>query len=203
MQFQVLVDGDPRPVEVAFGSARELALVDRWRAPSAIRSVRGVRDSIEFARLASKRWRYYRKSISTATDLDLFRSIVTRDARAEISLLLVARANWFSRSPILGLAQCRRTYCNHLILEFLSVHPAIVGGAIPRVRGVGAGLIYSLAEVAGLVGVPLIWGEATQHSAPFYSKTCRLTQLADHFFIRAKSLAHCRKQFRTRAHGVA
>src|SRR5437868_11691559 len=126
MRFQVLVDGEPRPVELVFGKARDLALVDRWRAPRSVASRPGVRDTLEFARLASKRWRYYRKSISTATDSQSFKSIVTRHPQAEVSLLLVVRADWFPRSNVLGLAQCRRTYCNHLILEFLSVHPAIV-----------------------------------------------------------------------------
>jgi len=110
-------------------------------------------------------------------------------------------AGWFPRSRVLGLAQCRRTYCNHLILEFLPVHPAIVGGAAPRVRGTGAGLVYSLAEVAVSVGVPLIWGEATAHSAPFYSKTCRLPKVQDYFFLRKKCLRFCRQQFREESLG--
>ena len=203
MRFQVLVDGKPKPVELVFGGARDLALVDRWRTPNSVASRPGVRDTLEFARLASKRWRYYRRSISTPSDLDSFRSIVSRQPQAEVSVLLVVRADWFPRSPVLGLAQCRRTYCNHLILEFLSVHPAIVGGAAPHVRGTGNGLIFSLAEVASTVGVPLIWGEATAHSAPFYAKTCRLPKVQDYFFIRGRSLAFCRMEFRRRAHGVA
>ena len=203
MRFQVLVDGEPRPVELTFGSERDLAVVSRWRAPVAIATRPGVRDILEFAHLASKRWRYYRRSIATATSLKSFDSIVAREPQAEASLLLIVRADWFVRSRILGLAQCRRTYCHHLILEFLSVHPAIVGGAAPRVRGVGAGILYSLAELAGLVGVPLIWGEATAHSAPFYVKTCRLSRVQDHFFIRKKALAFCRRQFRDEAFGEA
>jgi len=67
-------------------------------------------------------------------------------------------------NPRLGLAQGRRTYCHHLILEFLSVHPAIVGGNTPRIHGVGAGILYSLTELAGLLRVPLVWGEATTFS---------------------------------------
>src|ERR1043166_3417425 len=177
MRFQVLADGRPKHVELVFGSARDLALVDRWRIPISVASRPGVRDTLEFARLAS-----------TATNLETFRSIVTRQPEAEVSLILAVRADWFPHSRVLGLAQCRRTYCNHLILEFLSVHPAIVGGAAPLVRGTGAGLVYSLTEVAGSVGIPLIWGEATAHSAPFYAKTCRLPKVQHHFFLRANAL---------------
>ncbi|MCI0533600.1 MAG: hypothetical protein L0Z50_00080 [Verrucomicrobiales bacterium] len=175
--------------------------MSRWRAPIGMEANSAVRDTLEFARLASKRWRYYRRSIATATSLDDFTSIGSHARQAEISLLLLVRASWFTRSRILGLAQCRRTYCHHLILEFLSVHPAIVGRAGPQVRGVGSGLLYGLAELAGIVGVPLIWGEATAYSAPIYAKTCRLTKVEDHFFIRGKSLEHCRRAFREEVQG--
>ena len=155
-----------------------------------------MRDTLEFAHLASKRWRYYRRSIATAVSFETFESIVARAPHAEVSLLLIVRADWFARSRILGLAQCRRTYCHHLILEFLSVHPAIVGRADLHVRGVGTGLVYGLAELAGLLGIPLIWGEATANSAPFYAKTCGLAEVKDHFFLQGAALEHCRREFR-------
>ena len=72
MRFQVLVDGKPKPVELVFGNARDVALVDRWRTSISVAARPGVRDRLEFARLASKRWRYYRKSISTAKNLASF-----------------------------------------------------------------------------------------------------------------------------------
>ena len=82
-------------------------------------------------------------------------------------------------------------------------HPAIVGGVAPQIHGVGAGILYSLAELAGLLGVPLVWGEATAFSAPFYAKTCRLPRVQDHFFIRAKNLRFFRQQFRNKSFGEA
>src|SRR5207237_10028782 len=116
-----------------------------------------------------KRHRHYLRSIPAAASMAEFQTIVSENAQAEVALLLLVRATWFGRSPILGLAQCRRTYCHHLVLEFLSVHPAIVGRLEPRVSGVGKGLVYGLAELAGQLDMQLIWGEATAHSAPFYS----------------------------------
>ncbi len=196
MRFQVVVDGEPRPVEVAFGGEDDLSVVSRWRAPAAIAARPSVRDTLEFARLASKRWRYYRRSISTATSLETFKTLIAREPRAEVSALVLVQADWFTRSRILGLAQCRRTYCHHLILEFLSVHPAIVGRAGLQVRGVGSGLVYGLAELAGILGMPLIWGEATASSAPFYTKALAVPEITDHFFVQGAVLAHCRRQFR-------
>ena len=160
-----------------------------------------MRDTIEFARLASKRHRHYLRSIPTATSMADFQAIIRENFHAEIALLLVARAPWFQRSPILGLAQSRRTYCHHLVLEFLSVHPAIVGKLSPRVAGVGHGLLCGLAELAGALGLKLIWGEATAYSAPFYSHILATPGIQDHFFIRAESLDRCRRQFREKLFG--
>jgi len=201
MRFQVVVGGKRRHVKLTFGSEHDLRLVSRWRATAAIAAHAGVRDTLEFARLASKRWRYYRRSIATATSLQHFKSIVSREGQAEVSILVLVRADWFARSSIIGLAQCRRTYCHHLIVEFLSVHPGIVGGALPRVRGVGSGLVYGLAELAGILEMPVVWGEATANSAPFYAKTLNARKISDHFFIRGAVLARCRRNFRQKFFG--
>ena len=33
MHLQILADRDPQPVELVFGSEKDLVLVSRWRAP--------------------------------------------------------------------------------------------------------------------------------------------------------------------------
>ena len=149
----------------------------------------------------AKRWRYYRRSIDTATSLAEFKSCLARNDRSEISFLLLVKANWFVSRSALGLAQCRRTFCHHLILEFLAVHPLAVGKVEPVIQGVGSGLLYGLAELAGTLGIPLIWGEATAHSAPFYSKVLGLDRIQDHFFIRGAVLERCRRAFREEIFG--
>src|SRR5207244_2172791 len=161
----------------------------------AVRGNPAVRDTLEFARLASKRWRYYRRSIATATSLADCNAAIQHDSHAEVSLLLLVCADWFPSSSVLGLAQCRRTWCHHLLLEFLSVHPRIVGGIVPQVRGVGSGLVFGLAELAGRLGMRMVWGEATAYSAPFYAKTLGLVEVLDHFFISGEVLEHCRGNF--------
>lgn len=184
----------PRSVELVFGNEKQLARVSKWRAPVGARQNPYVRDTLEFARLASKRWRYYHTSVPTATSLAAFRAAVRRNKQVEVSFLLMARAAWFP-SSVPGLVQCRRTYCHHFILEFLAVHPSVVGKVAPRVQGVGSGLLYSLAELAGTLGAPLIWGEATVHSAQFYAKALGVPAIEDYFFIRDSILEHCRRAF--------
>jgi hypothetical protein len=188
-------------VELVFGGERDLRSIGHWRAPASVRGQPAVRDTIEFARLASKRHRYYLRSIPTAASIAEFQSIISRNPQAEVAWMLLVHATWFDRSPILGLAQCRRTYCHHLVLEFLSVHPAIVGKLSPPVAGLGHGLVCGLAELAGLLGLNEVWGEATAYSAPFYSHVLATPGVRDRFVISGHTLDHCRRQFRERLFG--
>jgi hypothetical protein len=202
MRFQVLFDEKPHSVELMFGGERDLKAISHWRSPAVVREEAAVRDAVEFARLAAKRHRYYQHSIPTAATEAEFREIVRENARAEVALLLLVKAVWFKRSPIIGLAQCRRTHCHHIVLEFLAVHPAIAGKLQPRVSGVGTGLIYGLAEVAGQLGVALIWGEATAYSAPFYAHVLDQPDIQDHFFISGAAIERCRQAFREKCFGT-
>jgi hypothetical protein len=131
-----------------FGDERAVAAVTRWRMPGNLQRSLAVRDTLDSPKLAAKRWRYYRRSIATVTTVRDFRAAVRKDAQAEVCFMLVVRAKWFPSASPIALAQCRRTYCNHVILEFLSVHPRIVGKVEPSVRGVGAGLLCALAELS-------------------------------------------------------
>ncbi|PWU16002.1 MAG: hypothetical protein C5B50_14275 [Verrucomicrobia bacterium] len=196
MEFQVVVADRPRRVGLVFGNERDAMQVNRWRAPASVREKTAVRDSLEFARLASNRWRYYRRSIPTATNLAEFRAAIATSPQAEVSFILLAKADWFQSSSALGLAQCRRTYCHNLILEFLEVHPLVVGKTAPVIEGVGSGILFGLAEMAGRLGIGSIWGEATAHSAPFYAKAIGVGQIDDQFSMRGGALEHCRRKFR-------
>src|SRR5271157_3928500 len=87
VRFLVLVEGSPRPVELVLGSATALRSISRWRAPMSLRDEPAVRDSLEFARLASKRHRQYLATLPTAFSLpELQRTLVQRP-QAEIALM--------------------------------------------------------------------------------------------------------------------
>jgi hypothetical protein len=51
-----------------------------------------------------------------------------------------------------------------------------------------------LAELAGRSGLKLIWGEATELSAPFYSHVLNLPGIDDLFFIGGETLERKRCQ---------
>lgn len=136
--FNVRFDDSIRRVELFFGSEAEVRGISRWRAPKQVSM--GARDSLEFARLASKRWRYYRRSLPTIEAHHEFETVIRSQPRAEVNFIIVARAPWFSEKVPLGMAQCRRTFCHHFIVELLAVHPRAQGLA-PRILGVGSGIL--------------------------------------------------------------
>jgi hypothetical protein len=199
MRFKARIGSEYKNVDVVFGDESDVRNIGRWRAPKDASSA--VRDAIEFARLASKRWRYYRRSIPCVRTLAEFQSIAKPENRGESCLILIAKADWFISSQPLGLAQCRRTFCNHLILEFLSVHPKVIVGAEPRVRGIGSGLIYTLAALANAVQIGRLWGEATEHSAPFYKHIFETEGLTDQFTADAGVLKRCSLRFKSDVFG--
>ena len=109
----------------------------------------------------------------------------------------IAKAVGKSVSPTLGVAWCRRTWCNHLVLDFLAVHPALndpVGGY----RGLGSAMFIGIAVVAGKINCHLVWGEATESSCTFYQKLLGGTPVLDHFFFGSEALATLRSQLQLR-----
>jgi hypothetical protein len=114
----------------------------------------------------------------------------------EVGFLLMAKASWLPGVPVLACCFCRRSWCHHLIVDFLAVHPKVLADTAGRVRGIGTGMIYSLVGLADALGIATIWGEATKNSAAFYEKVLNLPKVTDHFFVQGETMEHCRQQYR-------
>ena len=196
MHFRVLEGKASRPVELMFGREADLHLLREWRLPPKLRGHEPARDAVAFARLATKRWRYHRQTGCIVTRAAELRDASTRKSGEELTFLLLARAEWSTFSPILGLAHCRRTWCGHLFVDFLSVHPSIAAQQEPRIRAVGTGILCGLCELAGQTGISTVWGETTATSVSFYRKALNNPTLLDCFTISGTVLQHCREEFR-------
>ena len=199
MQFVVSFEGQRRSVELGFGTPMDVRQLLRWRASAAGRGDPHVRDAMEFRKLATKRWRYYLKGNEAAISLGGLKRSIHAHPSAEVGFLLMAKAPWHEVAPVLGCCFCRRSWCHHLIVDFLAVHPKVLAGTGGRIRGVGTGMIYGLVGLADVLGITTIWGEATQNSALFYENALNLPKVTDHFFVQGETMEHCRKQYR-RAH---
>jgi len=194
LAFEADVDGQPKPVQMRFGNESDLAELRRWRSPTRLRANPHVSDALEYARLASKRWAYYHRNGETATGLPQLRAAIRRNPGAEVAFMLIARAAWQSNPKLLGLAYCRRSWCHRLIVDFVAVHPHVVGRLHGRIRGIGTGLFHGLIQIADALGIEMIWGEATVNSAPFYEKILGSERIYDQFSITGETMDRCRHQ---------
>lgn len=195
--FHVEAAGEFRPVELAFANETEVRRVRAWR------KLTPPTDAGEFAALAAKRWFYYTREGATVESLDELRAAIQRNERAELAFLMVATAEWARRYKFLALAYCRRTWCHHLVLDFLAVRPGILIQNQP-IRGLGSGIMGTLAGLAESLKMETLWGEATASSAPFYERVLKSKPVKDLFIIRRKKMQrilryHLQKQERSLA----
>jgi hypothetical protein len=178
--FHVEAGGQFRPVELTFATESEVGRVRAWRR------MKHASDAGEFAALAAKRWFYYTREGATVASLEDLHAAIKRTERAELAFLLVASAGWAKRYKILALAYCRRTWCHHLVLDFLAVRPGASFANQP-IRGLGTGILASLMGLADSLGMETMWGEATASSAPFYERVLRRKPIKDLFVIDRKA----------------
>lgn len=171
-RFSVKVDGHWREAEINFASEREVRRLAYWRIPRPLPEDRGVAqkifDAVEFARLASNRWRYYHRQGLAVRSLDELRQAIYRHPRAEVAIVLMARPAWHSPIQTLGIAYLRRTWCNHLFLEFFATHPQVIVRRGEQIAGVGDAMLHQILAMAEDLSVPCIWGEATEYSYEWY-----------------------------------
>jgi hypothetical protein len=186
--FHVEAAGEFRPVQFTFASESEVRRVRSWR------KMTPATDAGEFAALAAKRWFYYTREGASVASLDEMRAAIKRNERAELAFLMVATAEWAARYKFLALANCRRTWCHHLALDFLAVRPGLRFAGKP-ISGIGSGVFASLADMAYSLGMETMWGEATASSAPFYEKILRTRPVKDLFIIQRDTMRGVREYY--------
>ena len=186
--FQIKVEGAPQIATLRFATQTELRRYHRSLTQFARGTSTVVREAVEFTRLAAKRWRYYSRTDEAAESFAGLQHAVRRDPKCETAFIMVATTRHLNRDVPVGLAYCRRTWCHHLALDFLALHP----GALAqdwRVDGVGSGIVFGLVQLAKTLDIARIWGEATVNSAPFYEKLLEVSPIQDLFVIEAREMA--------------
>jgi len=191
--FQIKVGDSPHQATLRFANRSELRRYHRSLSPFARKSSTAIREAVEFTRLAAKRWRYYSRSGEAAESFAHLQSEIRRSPKTEIALILVATIRQDNRDLPVGLAYCRRTWCHHLALDFLAVHPRALDRSW-RVSGVGSGIVFGLVGLANALNIPRIWGEATVNSASFYENLLAVHPAQDLFIIEAPEMAAITKR---------
>jgi hypothetical protein len=119
MRFIVGFKTQRRKVHLDFGRPADIRGLMRWRTPASAPEEAPVRDAMEFRKLATKRWRYYRKGNEAATSLNDLSRRIQANSFAEVGFLLLAKAPWHPAAPVLTdhffvpgptLEHCRRQY---------------------------------------------------------------------------------------------
>jgi hypothetical protein len=200
--FRIKVEDSPQMATLRFASRRELLRYHRSLSPFAAEASTTVREAVEFTRLAAKRWRYYSRSEEAVESFAGLKRSIERDEWCEIAFIMVASIRQGRREVPVGLAYCRRTWCHHLALDFLALHPCALEQP-GRMNGVGSGIVFGLVQLAKALRIPRVWGEATVHSAPFYEKLLAVAPIQDLFIIEAGEMeAISSRQDRTSRTGL-
>jgi hypothetical protein len=186
--FQINVDGKPGRANLGFATKIELQRCHRSLSSASGKSSPAVRDAMEFTRLAAKRWRYYSQAGEAAESLARLRQVIRKNKYREVAFILIATTGFENHEIPIGLAYCRRTWCHHLALDFLALHPRTLERT-RRLNGTGSGIIFGLVQLAKVLNIPRIWGEATANSAPFYEKLLEISPVEDLFIIETMEMA--------------
>lgn len=190
----VRIGEEQRGLPIGFASLKDAENLEQWDVVAGHPNPTAAYDAVEFARLGGKRWRYYAHLNDIAKSLVDLASKVKTEPKREVGFLLVAKLDWKSSVDGLAMAWCRRTWCNHLVLDFLACHPSVLE---PKngYGGIGSAMLVALALISKELKSPLLWGEATELSAGFYSRTALGgKKVLDHFFIQGTHLKRLQKE---------
>lgn len=185
--FRIKVEGSPQTATLRFASRVEIQRYHRSLSPFARQSTTAIREAVEFTRLAAKRWRYYSRSGEAVENFATLQREIRRASTCEVAFILIATTRRENRDVPVGLAYCRRTWCHHLALDFLALHPRALSRDW-RVSGAGSGIVFGLVQVAKALNIPRIWGEATVNSAPFYERLLAVRPVQDLFIVEAAEM---------------
>ncbi|MGA2177956.1 MAG: hypothetical protein ABSH38_23660 [Verrucomicrobiota bacterium] len=191
--FRIKIDGEPRTANLRFATKVELRRYHQSLSGFARESSGAVREAVEFTRLAAKRWRYYSRIDEAAESFAGLCREVRHDTKCEVAFIMVATIRQGRRDLPVGLAYCRRTWCHHLALDFLALHPRALDQT-GRVSGIGSGIVFGLVQLARALNIRRIWGEATVNSAPFYEKLLAVSPVQDLFVIEFREMAAITKR---------
>jgi len=180
MKLNLRKDDPASEVTIRYGTGDDLAFIERWEQAISLDRNPIRLDAVLFARLAVKRYRAHHRFETYATSVDEIGDFTRDNPQAEVANLVLLESNSPEFAPAIGVCHFRRTWCNNLVIDYLSVHPLL---ARPReqtpIKGSGTALLYFVSTVAIMTGAALLWGEATQNSCTFYQKAFHLDETKD------------------------
>ncbi|HEV7406453.1 MAG TPA: hypothetical protein VGO11_26115 [Chthoniobacteraceae bacterium] len=183
MQVPVRARSGEKSIQIGFAKDVPASWLQDWNGSLTNRGgVDRQLDAIEYLESVINKWAFYRrKDRVVRSEEELRRRLATRES--ELLGVLVASAPWFQGGTVAGFCQFRRTWCHHIVFDFLGVHPLLLVPETREISGLGTALLYRLAMVAMELQTENVWAETTDLSANFYANLFGLPSLQDVLFI--------------------
>jgi hypothetical protein len=210
MEIPVNLNGQREKVKVIFAKAEDLKFVAQWETALGDDQNPYRVDTVDFARLAVKRYEASKETGIYANALTDISDHVQTNPKVEVAAFILLKCNWYVGTDVIGYCHFRRTWSNKIILDYLGAHPNIAKepeNATHKVRGVGKAICYFAAQVLKQENCPALWGEATPLSANYYQGLFELEKVEDLIFApKEKVIAFAeeveRKWAHEDAHGI-
>jgi hypothetical protein len=157
---------------VQFATFCDLSFVERWRETLGTNPEPRQREAADLAKLAKDR--YLADTAVGQTyiyDTAEVKGHIEREPECEIGGFILLKCDWFSEANVIGLCHFRRTWCNHISVDYLAKHPLTLGTKTEdrhKVGGIGPALLCFVCRIAVEHSCNLLWGEATSISHMFY-----------------------------------
>jgi hypothetical protein len=172
--------------EIVYYSSGDEAFLQQWRIAADGNRLPGPRDALEFAECAHLRYKKFIKRDNYAQSTQQILDYTRDNPRGEVANYMMLKCDWFGETSIIGTTHFRRTWCNSIVIDYLTVYPKIADRSVD-IRGAGTAILAYLARLAYLLNANKIWGEATQNSCDFYRKAFELKEVDDLILVtRAK-----------------
>ena len=182
MDLPVEFNKERKSAKVVFPEKQDLGFLAEWREQIG-GDLDPIRiDAVDFAQLAISRFSAHsgiETYVNSVNDIGLH---IARNPKCEVAGIALLKCDWFPDSDVIGVCHFRRSWCNNLVLDYLTVHPFAANKPqeYPHsVRGAGTALVYFLSRIAQHHNCGYIWGEATQTSCGFYKEKLMLDSVED------------------------
>jgi hypothetical protein len=192
------LNGGQRRATVVFAELHDLSFINEWRDKLGENADTKRRDALEVAQLAidsllahSKVQQIYVNSVEEIA------TQIKADEHVELAGFLLLKCDWFPDSGVIGICHFRRSWCNSIILDYLSVHPFIAKPPEKYthiVSGAGSALLWFVSDVARRYMCGRIWGEATHGSRSYYKRMFYLESVEDLILVPPLNYLECAKK---------
>ncbi len=186
MNLPVKLNKKRQIARIAFAEGHDFSFLEKWKKQLGNDTHPFRVDSVAFASLAHSRYTSHSGTTPYVVGTGEFKTYINDNPRREVGCLVLLTCDWFPDSDVLGVCHFRRSWCNHIVLDYLCAHPFITAPTKNYenvVNGVGLALLFFVTEITKECKSKLIWGEATQNSFNFYKKVFKLRSVKDLIYV--------------------